>query len=802
MRRLALSIALATCAILPAAAGARIIQGVNVLPPGQSGLVTTAGLPNGQGSPHLYDQQPLFTHFQWKSEMFDQPAAGATDSPRSDVKITRDKFGVPNVKATTRYGTWFGAAYAISQDRLFQLELFRRATEGRLAEILGKGYIPADIISRRDYYTGPELDQMLKRLPPELQDRFAAYRDGINAWINHVQSPTNLNAPNELPGEFAAVNDLPIKPWTLRDSLAVGVFLARTVPSGDGNELENLGALRSAGPTVFNKLLPLRTPGQVVAVPPQNGRFPSQPGRTARQERAAFTRSRKELKSLPLPTPGAQTAEARAKRSVAPGMIGQLGGSYMFAVRRRSNHHAIVFNGPQLGFSAPELFVELEVHGPTIDARGVTAAGVPLLAIGHNKHVAWGYTSGLSDDNDLYADRLVGSESYRFKGKTHAMSCRTETFTYKTPPPTGQTGLLNLIKNGPGNAAGSQDERICRTVHGPVQVRAGKTAYTRRYATWNHEIDTFVGLTALSQSHSVSDVNKAMLHVTWNENVVAGDDKGHIGYWHPGFHPLRPLGFDERLPYPGDGGAEWRGLLPRTRDPHVIDPKRGWVASWNNPPSAGWTAGDGPARERLDGPFHRSGYLYSLVNRLARHPSLKGAQDVIRHTGTISQARPLDQRRLRLAFRHSHGRAAAVLRTLLHWNGSYARVDPNNTVDPGVATWETFKTQVQAVAIPSLRKLPQPIAGGETFVGETSNSHMFDTTNGEAFGLRTLRPSGYRKAAARAYGVLAHRFGTKDTRRWREPRRMYPISAQGAGSPPDLPFFDRGTWEHFDEVGP
>jgi hypothetical protein len=109
---------------------------------------------------------------------------------------------------------------------------------------------------------------------------------------------------------------------------------------------------------------------------------------------------------------------------------------------------------------------------------------------------------------------------------------------------------------------------------------------------------------------------------------------------------------------------------------------------------------------------------------------------------------------------------------------------------------------VQHVAIPSLRKLPPPIAGGETFVGETSNSHMFDTTNGEAFGLRTLRPSGYRKAAIRAYYVLARRFGTTNTRRWQEPRRMYPISAQGAGSPPDLPFFDRGTWEHFDEVGP
>jgi hypothetical protein len=143
-----------------------------------------------------------------------------------------------------------------------------------------------------------------------------------------------------------------------------------------------------------------------------------------------------------------------------------------------------------------------------------------------------------------------------------------------------------------------------------------------------------------------------------------------------------------------------------------------------------------------------------------------------------------------------------VLRLLVRWDGSYARTGSDGKVSPGVATWEEFKQQAERVAIPSLRRLPKSIAGGETLVGETSNSHMFDTTNGEAYGLRVLGPSGYRKAAARTFVALAHRFGTRDTRRWREPRRMYPISAQGAGSPPDLPFFDRGTWEHFDEVGP
>ncbi len=89
----------------------------------------------------------------------------------------------------------------------------------------------------------------------------------------------------------------------------------------------------------------------------------------------------------------------------------------MFAVRGKDGH-AYLFNGPQLGFSTPELFVEVEVHWPGNDIRGVTAPGVPVIGIGHNGSVAWGFTSGLSDEDDLYAEQLVPGkpETYIYKG--------------------------------------------------------------------------------------------------------------------------------------------------------------------------------------------------------------------------------------------------------------------------------------------------------------------------------------------------------------------------------------------------
>ena len=102
-------------------------------------------------------------------------------------------------------------------------------------------------------------------------------------------------------------------------------------------------------------------------------------------------------------------AEHRTARTVAESLtrsgyevttgIGRTGGSNMWAVRSRDRRSATLFNGPQLGFQIPELFVEMELHRPGLDARGATAPGVPVLGLGHNEHVAWGVTSGLTDDD-------------------------------------------------------------------------------------------------------------------------------------------------------------------------------------------------------------------------------------------------------------------------------------------------------------------------------------------------------------------------------------------------------------------
>ena len=773
----------AACLALAPPASAAVLKAESVMPPGQSGFVSAPCLADSSAcDPQLTDQIPLFVNFEYKSSMLGQP--GDEETPRPGVRIVRDEYGVPAVHGDTEDDMWWGAGYAVAQDRLFQIEAFRRATTGTLAEIIGRSALEDDIVARRDYYTEAERMAMVESLPGDLRSRWQAYADGVNAWIDELRTD-----PSQVPAEFVALGALP-EPLKVHEMAAIGIYLARTTPSDDGEELANLEAFQAVGPRAFDRVFPLRTPGQFGTVPRSEGLFPSRPGRTRKQERRAFRRSARYVRGLPLPG----EAEESSGGSAATRFLPDLGGSKMWAMQR--GDRTWLLTGPQLGFLMPERLVELELHSPTLDVRGTTAAGVPVIGIGHNEHVAWGVTSGLGDEDDLYAEQLVGDEGYRFRGETRAMECRDETFTYR-PPPADLLALLDL--EAPDPSAGSHTERICRTVHGPVQevVAEKGIAYARRYAIWKREVGTIRGLDAINRARSIEDVDAAADRLTWNENLMAIDDRGNIGFWNPGLLPLRSKRWDERLPFPGTGRAEWKGLLRPRQRPQVVNPEQGWLANWNNPPSFGSTNGDGPAKERTTGGFHRGKYLARVVKRHFRKPSFEGLTTVDRITGTHAQQRMLANRRLRRAARRARGDAEVVLDAIRAWDGDYATTDAEGRVPPGVAAWDAFCAAARDVAT---ARYPEEVGR----LGHSAGgSHLQECASLESFGLRTLGRRGYRKAAAAAMAALEEEFGSKDPQAWRIERPTYPAGSEGAGSFPEpFPFFDRGTWTEITELGP
>jgi penicillin G amidase len=789
------------------ASQAKILRATSILPPGESGFVALSGVSDGTGSPHLYDQQQPFIDFQRKNAMFNQH--GAAESPMAGVTIRRDSYGVPSVVGTTSSHLWWGAGYATAEDRLFELEVFRRATTGHLAEVLGASYLPMDIEVRRDFYTPGELVALYNKLTTGMKTRYSAYAAGVNAWVDHVNSD-----PSDMPAEFVALGDTPVTHFTPEDLVAIGIYLARTTPNTDGADLQNMEAIQRSGPIRFDQILPLRIRGQLSTIPTRSGLYPSVPGRTRAQEHAALQRSYHYVRHLPVPKTtnlGGETVSGTLPKLSATdytraaddgaGLVNPLspihrGGSYMVAVREPKVHQALFFNGPELGFSAPEELYEMELHGPGLEVRGITAPGAPVIAIGHDAHIGFGLTSGLSQTNALYAEHLVPGhpEEYYFRSRIRHMDCRDETFNYR-PPPTALLSASSFLSSPP--QAGSVTLRLCRTIHGPVQARVGNIAYARRYATWKREIGTIYGLAAVDTARSVAQVGRDTAKLTWNENLMAADDRGHIGYWHPGLLPIRPKDWDERLPYPGTGQAEWKGFLSVRRRPHVVDPAQGWLTNWNTLPSQGWTTGNDPASERVAGPWFRARWLNRLAAQVAAHPSYEGMEHLIKEAGTTAQQRPFAGPQLKAALHRATPQQRAVLTTILHWHGSYLATKPDGTVSPGVAAWQALKDQLEGIALRPLGAAGRIIGGGEP-----NDEHVFDVNIGQAYALRTLRPRAWRRAAGDTFQVLSKRFHSPNPASWREPRAMFPQSALGAEQPPPMPFFDRGTFEQVIQLGP
>ena len=775
--RLIASAACASALLLATPASARVIQAETILPPGQSGFVG----PDGQ-SPHGQDQLSLFEKLIFKPEPLGGGPGGTSPSePRPAVTIRRDDFGVPAITATNETDLWWGVGYAVAQDRLGELELFKRRGNGTLAEVLGKGSLPDDFIARNDYYTDAELMAMFAKLPATLRSRTQAYVDGVNAWIAHVRQ-----TPADMPNEFTALK-LPLTDWKLLDTLRVGVLLARTIPSGDGNELDNLAALRKLGAKRFAQYLPLRVPGEIRTIPARAGSFPSRPGRTKAQEKAAYARSQQYLKKIPLPRRPLFAAPSRVPTGferTAKGIdvgLGRVQGSFMWAIRRASDNHTFFFNGPQLGYQSPNTFVEFDLQAPGVKLHTATAPGVPVNSNGYNEHVAWGVTSGLSDDDDLYVEKLAGKEKYLFKGKVRKMDCRTETFNYVE-----------------GAATKSVKRRLCRTVHGPVQGYAKGYAFARRYAIWGRELETLQALADIGAATSLQDVDKALLKTTWTENILAADDQGHIGFWHPGLYPLRNVRWDERLPLPGDGSAEWNGLLPRSKDPHVIDPPgQNWLVNWNNIPAKDWTYGDAPAREQLRGGLHRIAMMQKFVADAAKDPSSfdAGTIGILRNTSSIATQRPTSQKILERAAKGATGTAATVLQTLLAWDGNFTRTAEDGTLEPGVATWQAFKAAAERVMF---GKLSPPLEG---LFGKPGDDGFVESTYGETLALRKLSPAKLQKAAENAAAALTKTYNSPDPQTWRLKRPTVSAEVQGLAPAPPTPLQNRGTYEMAVELG-
>ena len=407
---------------------------LTVLPPGNGSTITLPAYIKNQITgdcsdlgPHVCDQLELYKNWGFKNAGLSPDAdhvAGATseDDPITGVRIVHDNMGVPHIFATgtneqqIEENLGYGIGYAQAEDRLFQMEVFRRAGEGTLSEMLGGDYLEMDTVMRRDMETATERAQQIKNmLTTGQQASFQRYADGINAVIQR-----DMQNPTLMPAGFELATALPIAPWTVTDSIAIQILETKAVAESSGNEL-GYGALArrlalkygvNKAVAIFDDLQLTHDPLTPVSVPHNE---PA--GRTTDNLHYGFidfTRAdtAARMKEIPAGVEAADKEVLTGEQAIADATT-SLGlphfGSNAWAIApsKSANGHAMLWGAPQVSYYVPPPLEEMEVQGGLTLARGVGVPGAgPGLVIGYNRHVAWSLTSSQDDQVDTYIDRV------------------------------------------------------------------------------------------------------------------------------------------------------------------------------------------------------------------------------------------------------------------------------------------------------------------------------------------------------------------------------------------------------------
>jgi penicillin amidase len=513
-------------------------------------------------------------------------SAQAEQAQSEDVTIYRDAHGTPHVVAGSNRGVFYGYGYAVASDRLFQMEMLKRTTQGRVAEVLGEGFLDLDKHIRTSY-DHRAVRRQLDFLAPERGEILQAYADGFNARLSEVAAqPKKM-----LPGEFSHYEFTPEK-WTAYDvaMLFVGSIAHRY--SDFNSERDNLSLLmhlegrhgKDNAWRIFNASKWLLDAGSPTTVPGPGKISRSLPPRPAYLDRMSppAAQARVALYEDGLfagLTNDPAVAEMHRQQLASAGFAQHpeyAGASNYWAVRQLSDASAALLNGPQFGFSAPGYVYGIGLHGGDFHAVGNTLLALPALLFAHNNHIAWGSTAGISDQSDEFLLRLDPDNPERYRHGNDWLEFDA------WPERIAVRGGEAITVTARRSAQGMVME------HDPV---AG-IAWARGRAWEGHEVDTLMAWTFLATDRSLDEAHRRVADMATNINIYTMDRRGNLGYVHSGRYPQRAAGHDPRLPAPGDGAMDWQGMRPYGDNPTVRNPAQGYIANWNNRPAADWISSD------------------------------------------------------------------------------------------------------------------------------------------------------------------------------------------------------------------
>ena len=502
----------------------------------------------------------------------------------ASVTVARDQTGIAHITADSSHDLFFAQGYVHASERMWQMEVWRHISAGRLAELFGKSQLDTDkFIRTLGWRVAAQRD--LDAIAPAARAVLDAYTQGVNAWLDGHRGSLGL--------AFLASGDDP-EPWTDLDSVAWGKVQAWNLGGNFDTEIfRYLADARLGDPARTDQLFPPYRDGAPVITPtglPGSGgagaagpaadggpgnppAHAATPARTIAPAEAAAWRSIAEIGQGLLRTAGLDDAAGLASDH------GIGSNDWVVAPSLSSTGGALLANDPHLGISMPSIWYINGLHCRTVsaacpyDVAGVSFPGVPGVVLGHNARIAWGATNVDPDVQDLVVETVdpANPNAYLHQGKSLAFDVRHEQIKVKGGDPV--------------------DLEVRSTIHGPIlnEVDDRLADAPPMAIRWSANLPTpdrtFEAILGLDTAASFAEFRQSLrLYGAPSQNFVYADVDGHIGYQLPGYVPIRsdPKDRGDRPVRGDDGSGEWTGSIPFDDLPWQLDPVDGVIASANN----------------------------------------------------------------------------------------------------------------------------------------------------------------------------------------------------------------------------
>jgi penicillin amidase len=484
----------------------------------------------------------------------------------ADVRVIRDERGVPHIYATNEHDLYFMTGYITAQERLWQMDMVRHATQGRLSELFKRDMTETDYFLRA-LGMSKKSQMLLDKEDPAILATLQAYANGVNAWITE--------SGKKLPPEFRILGYSP-EPWTMIDITNIIGFIGWDLASSNlSDEINRYKLGKMLGPEKAAELIAdWKLVDEVV--------FPDFViDEKLMEEALSAIGSMKELEELGIFT---------------------LSGSNNWAVSgsRSETGEPILSNDMHLGLNIPGFWMQVhQVIPGELNVTGVIFPGEPFIVGGHNDRIAWGMTNLSVDDIDLFVETVDSTgNDYLYKGEW--LPFRDEEEVIKISDDSSVTKVIRYTHHGPviSGMRGIDDVMLTMCWSGYRESDEIKAVYMlNRAGNWDEFREALSNFRSISQNFAYADVD------------------GNIGLQTGGGVPVRKgTGL---LPRRGDTDEyEWKGFVPFELLPSSLNPEEGFVSSANQR-----TAGD-------DYPFFISGE-FSMPCRILRIRQMASEKEIL-----------------------------------------------------------------------------------------------------------------------------------------------------------------------------